>query len=160
MQSVCTAGYYPPTGSTTTLTSSRISCVASHMHYSDQITEQNTQELQLKSHPWQITNYLVGRWAIILFVVLSVNLVYRIPWEKSWGQRSPGQLDILQGGTLIGVGAGHSHVPKGEPAGKPGLAEWELWLELRVKKRVDHLWKKEQTAWKTTGMSQVIQEEN
>lgn len=61
MKLVCTVGYYPPTGGTTTLISSRISCVASYMHYTGQITEQNIEELQLKSCPCQITNYLVGR---------------------------------------------------------------------------------------------------
>jgi len=40
------------------------------------------------------------------------------------GQRGPGRLDILQGGSLQGTGAGCPHVPQDEPVGKTtGLAE-------------------------------------
>jgi len=39
-------------------------------------------------------------------------------------QRGPGRLDILQGGSLKGTGAGYPHVPQDEPVGKmTGLAE-------------------------------------
>jgi len=40
------------------------------------------------------------------------------------GQRGPGSLEILQGGSLKGTGAGYPHVPQDEPAGKTtGMAE-------------------------------------
>jgi len=40
------------------------------------------------------------------------------------GQRGPGRLHILQGGSLKGTGAGCPHVPQDEPAGKmTGLSE-------------------------------------
>ena len=48
--------------------SSRISCVASYIHCTGQITEQNTGELQLKSHPWQISNYPECRWEITYYL--------------------------------------------------------------------------------------------
>ena len=44
--------------------------------------------------------------------------------ESPEGQRGPARLDILQGGSLKGTGAGCSHVPQDEPKGKAiGLAK-------------------------------------
>jgi len=52
------------------------------------------------------------------------TLVERVPWESPEGQRGPGRLDSLQGGSLKGTGAGCPHVPQDEPAGKStSLAE-------------------------------------
>lgn len=78
MKSLCTASYYPPTEGTTTLISSWISCVPSYTNCTGQITEQNTGELQLKSHPWQITNNPVWRWAI------TYCLLYSVPTCRGW----------------------------------------------------------------------------
>jgi len=41
------------------------------------------------------------------------TLVERVPWA-----RGPGRLDILQGGSLKGTGAGCPHVLQDKPAGK------------------------------------------
>jgi len=52
------------------------------------------------------------------------TLVERVPWESPEGQRRPSRLDIVQGGSLKGTGAGCPHVPQDKPAGKmTGLSE-------------------------------------
>ena len=51
--------------------------------------------------------------------VLFRALVERVPWERVLnGQRGSGRLDILQGGSLKGTGAGCPRVPQGKLAGK------------------------------------------
>ena len=50
-------------------------------------------------------------------------------------QRGPGRLDILQGGSLTGTGAGCPHVPQDKPSGKmSGLAEQGVLVGTQEKK--------------------------
>ena len=63
--------------------------------------------------------------------------------ESVEGQRGPGRLDILQGGSLKDTGAGCPHVPQDEPVGKAiGLAEQGALAGTQKKRRAYHLWKK------------------
>ena len=64
--------------------------------------------------------------------------------ESAEGQRGPGRLDILQGGSLKGTVAGCPYVPQDELLGKTiSLAEQGA-LAGSKRRRVYHLWKKGQ----------------
>ena len=58
------------------------------------------------------------------------------------GQRTPGRLDSLHGGSLKGTGEGHSHVLKDKLSGKKAsLAKQRVLTGTQEKRRVYVLWK-------------------
>ena len=65
--------------------------------------------------------------------------------ETAGGQRGPGRLDVLQGGSLKGTGEGGPLVPQDELAGKTtGLAEEGVSTGTHKKRRVYHFREKGQ----------------